>query len=303
MIQSKEVDLAEQPFYRRNTIPRIAAIVPAYNEAGRISKVLKVLSRVEYVSEIIVVDDGSTDGTGAEARQAAQNDGRVRVLCHPKNFGKGQALFTGWDATRAPFLLLLDADLINLKPEHITDLAEPVLSGEVDMTLGLFERGYWRTDLAHRITPWLSGQRCIRAELLQDLSERAAEGYGFETALSIEAHQQGWRCRNIPLTGVSHPPGEIPRSGWHGPWTKVKMFAQILRAWFLCLRWQEQMPRLLRRMRLVVILSVTMDINLGSSFSMSTAGLLNFILIKCLNSEMFWLLWGELKAAGDLLQQ
>jgi hypothetical protein len=212
--------------------PNLAAILPAYNEAGRVGNVVNVLCQVNLLDEIIVVDDGSADGTGAEAIKAAAGDARFSLLRHASNHGKGQAILSGWQATRAVNLLFLDADLVNLENRHITALIEPVLNGWADMTVGLFRQGYWRTDLAHRLTPWLSGQRCLRAGLLSSLSMGAAAGYGFETALSLAARKQGWRSETVHLWGVTHLPGDIA-NGWRGPLNKVRMYAHILRAWFV----------------------------------------------------------------------
>jgi glycosyltransferase involved in cell wall biosynthesis len=212
--------------------PNLAAILPAFNEAGRVGNVIRVLCQVELLDEIIVVDDGSVDDTSLEAIDAAAGDVRLSLLRHPHNRGKGQAIVSGWQATQAANLLFLDADLVNLEIRHIAALAEPVLTGWADMTVGLFRQGYWRTDLAHRLTPWLSGQRCLRAGLLSGLSMGAAAGYGFETALSLAARRQGWRSEDVYLWGVSHLPGDVA-NGWRGPLNKARMYSHILRAWFI----------------------------------------------------------------------
>ena len=212
--------------------PNLAAILPAFNEAGRVGNVIRVLCQVDLLDEIIVVDDGSVDGTGPEALDAAAGDVRFSLLRHASNQGKGQAIVSGWQATRAANLLFLDADLINLEIGHITALVEPVLDGWADMTVGLFRQGYWRTDLAHRLTPWLSGQRCLRAGLLSSLSMVAAAGYGFETALSLAARKHGWRSEDVYLWGVSHLPGDVA-NGWRGPLNKARMYSHILRAWLI----------------------------------------------------------------------
>jgi polyisoprenyl-phosphate glycosyltransferase len=227
---SSQVTLRPRELLSRN-YPNLAAILPAYNEAGRIGNVIRVLCQVELLDEIIVVDDGSMDDTGIEAVDAAAGDLRLSLLRHPCNRGKGQAIVSGWRATRATNLLFLDADLVNLEIHHITALVDPVLNGWADMTVGLFRQGYWRTDLAHRLTPWLSGQRCLRAGLLSSLSTGAAAGYGFETALSLAARKQGWRSEDVYLRGVSHLPGDVA-NGWRGPLNKARMYAHILRAWF-----------------------------------------------------------------------
>jgi glycosyltransferase involved in cell wall biosynthesis len=215
------------------TRPRITAIVPAYNEAGRIGAVVQVLSQVNRLTEIVVVDDCSFDDTAAEAEAAAGGDSRLVVLKLPRNLGKGGAVFAAWQHTRAPFLVMIDADLINLKPHHIQNLIAPVIEGRADMSIGVFKHGVWRTDAAHALTPWLSGQRCFRSGLLSLVSRPAAEGYGLETALTLASRKYGFRVQKIALDGVTHPLGEIPRGGYHGWKVKGIMLAQIVRAWWL----------------------------------------------------------------------
>jgi glycosyltransferase involved in cell wall biosynthesis len=222
----------------------VSAIVPAYNEAGRIGQVLHILSQVKRLSEIIVVDDGSQDGTAMVARKAAEADGRIRVILHPENRGKGEAILSGWRTSRSTCLLLLDADLIGLTPQHIEELIQPVISGQAEMTQGLFSGGWWFTDYSHRLTPWLTGQRCLRARLLRELPAQAAAGYGFETALSLVARRRGWRCQPVALTGVSHLPSEVHRGFWKGVRNRAKMWKQIIHAWYLTSAWQRVVARI-----------------------------------------------------------
>ena len=211
----------------------IAAIIPAYNEAGRIRQVLQVLHQVEQLGEIIVVDDGSQDATAQESRLEAETDPRIRLIIQSTNMGKGQAIFTAWQATRAAYLIVLDADLFGLAPKHIEDLYKPVLEGQADMTIGLFRGGYWRTDLSHRGSPWLSGQRCIRADLLKAISWDAAAGYGIETALTVASQLNDWSVMRVPLQGVWHLPSEQRRGLWRGARNRSKMYLQIIRAWYV----------------------------------------------------------------------
>jgi glycosyltransferase involved in cell wall biosynthesis len=211
----------------------LTAIIPAYNERGRIGDILSVLLQAKFVDEIIVVDDGSTDGMDAEVLQIASGDARLKLIRHRQNRGKGQAVLSGLQATNSPVLLLLDADLIGLTVQHMEALARPVLSGEADMTIGLFKHGYFWTDLSHRLTPWLSGQRCLRLRLLRDLPREAAQGYGFETCLTILARQKKWRVGHVPWIGVSHPLGHLPRNGLSGIRRKTKMYHDILWTWLV----------------------------------------------------------------------
>ena len=211
----------------------LTAIIPAYNERGRIGTILSVLLQAQFVDEIIVVDDGSTDGMDAELLQFAPEDPRIQVIRHRHNHGKGQAILSGLRAATSPVLLMLDGDLIDLTVQHVEALALPVLSDEADMAIGLFQHGYFWSDLSHRLTPWLSGQRCLRRRLLRDLPHQAAQGYGFETCLTVLARQQKWRVRHVPWIGVSHPLGHLPRSGGSGFRRKAKMYHDILWSWFV----------------------------------------------------------------------
>jgi len=211
----------------------IAVIIPAYNEASRIRQVLQVLHGVKQLGEIIVVDDGSSDGTAQQSCLEAETDPRIRLIILPTNMGKGQAVFTGWQATRAAYLIMLDADLFGLASQHIENLYQPVLDGQVDMTIGVFHGGYWRTDISHWATPWLSGQRCFRADLLKMINWDAAAGYGLETALTVAAQVNDWHVMKVPLQGAWHMPSENRRGFWRGAGMKGKMYLQIIRAWYV----------------------------------------------------------------------
>jgi len=219
--------------------PSICAIVPAYNEERHISSILDVLHRSDFLSEIVIVDDGSRDGTAAILEQVAAQDARFRVIRHDQNMGKGQAIFTAWAATPAPYILLLDADLQDMTPLHLSALIDPIIERRADMTMGLFYAGHFGTDLSHRLTPFLTGQRGVRSELLKYVSSEAAAGYGFEVALTIAARQQGACTLVVPLKGVWHTPSEWrgERGGyWRGKLWRFRMYGQILRAWYVATR-------------------------------------------------------------------
>ncbi|MFO3797505.1 MAG: glycosyltransferase family 2 protein, partial [Anaerolineales bacterium] len=232
--------------------PTIVAIIPAYNEAKRISAVLEVLRQVECLDEILVIDDGSNDGTADIVRRAIASDSRLRLLQHQTNLGKGQAIFSGRAATTASYILLLDADLVGLTSAHVDALIRPVVERRADMTVGIFRGGRWNTDLAHRLTPWLSGQRCLRAEILDKVPREAAAGYGFETALTVSVVQNGYRTQLVPLRGVWHIPSELHRK--NGFCWRLHMYAQILRAWKASGGWKIWWQNL--RKRLVFLTSL-----------------------------------------------
>src|SRR5262245_28351435 len=106
----------------------IVAIIPAYNEAGRVAAVVHAVKR--FVDRVIVVDDGSFDATGEEARKAG-----ATVVRHLENSGPGAATMTGIDAARllnATIIVTIDADEQH-HPEDIPALIVPIERGEVDV--------------------------------------------------------------------------------------------------------------------------------------------------------------------------
>lgn len=223
--------------------PLIAAILPSYNEARNIGIVMEVLRHTRGIDEIIFVDDGSTDGTVEQIQEFLHSEPRARLIRHDKNQGKGAAMFTGWESTQAPFLIMLDTDLKDLHPEHVQELIEPVLQHHAEMTLGLFVGGRLHTDLALWVTPFLTGQRGLRADLMKHVSRNAAEGYGFEVALTVAANRQGFRTRVVPMKGVWHPSSEFHRGLWLGLKWRLRMYGQILRAWYVATGEQHPMVR------------------------------------------------------------
>lgn len=245
-------------------LPAVTAILPAHNQGQHIGHVLAVLRAVEAVRDILIVDDGSTDDTVDQVEQARTRDARVRCLRLPQNQGQGAAMFAGARATSAPILLFLDADLSDLTPDHVRALIEPVRAGRADMTMGLFRGGRFHIAFAHWRTPWLTGQRCVRAELFFQVSEQNSSGYGIETALSLTARRYGWRCQRVPLGGVSHPPSEFHHGLWNGVRVRARMYRQILTTWRRERGWELLLPRLSTRERLALTLLL---VSVGSSLA------------------------------------
>jgi glycosyltransferase involved in cell wall biosynthesis len=207
---------------------RIQAIIPAFNEEGTLGDVVTTLRRVELIDEVIVVSDGSEDGTADAARKVG-----ARVIEHQENLGKAAAMMTGFEATTAPILLFLDADLIGLSPAHVHALLLPVVVGEADMTIGVFDEGRLTTDLAQLVAPYLSGQRAVQRKLLADLFRSEPDAnlsrFGIEVALTRYVNDGGHRVVEVPLEEMSHRMKEEKLGLVKGMAARLKMYYEILK--------------------------------------------------------------------------
>lgn len=185
---------------------RIAAVVPARDEAERIGATIQALHATTLFDEIVVSDDGSVDGTAELAEKAG-----VRVIRSHRSRGKGAALAAGSAATDAAVLVFVDADLRS-SAGGVGVLVEPVRSGSLDMAiaapppsapsgLGLVEGlARWsirRTTGAVMARP-LSGQRALRRDVLERVRWPVA-GFGVEVALTIDAIRAGFRVAEVPM--------------------------------------------------------------------------------------------------------
>jgi polyisoprenyl-phosphate glycosyltransferase len=202
---------------------RIAAVVPAYNEEARIGAVLTTLLAAPELNEIVVVNDGSQDGTAAFARGFSA----VRTLDMPENRGKGAAMRHGALAAEADVLLFLDADLIGLRPDHVGDLLRPVVADEAAMTVGVFRGGRLATDLSHFLVSYISGQRALRRELFLTIPCITTARMGVETAITRYVKARGLRVRNVAMVGVTHPMKEEKLGTWPGFKARMKMYWEI----------------------------------------------------------------------------
>src|SRR3990172_352742 len=113
---------------------KLSVIIPVYNEVESIREIVKRVKKTGLAGEIILIDDGSKDGT---RDILAEMDGKdnVRVLLHDKNQGKGAALRTGFDAALGDILLLQDADL-EYDPRDYPVLLQPLEEGIADVVYG-----------------------------------------------------------------------------------------------------------------------------------------------------------------------
>ncbi len=142
-------------------IAKISCVVCAYNEAERIHNVLDVVEAHSSLDEVIVVDDGSTDGTEDVVRSYPS----VRLISYPQNRGKTYALTRGIDAARNDLVMLLDADLYGISSENIEALAQAVTSGKAEVSISLRQNSL----VLFRFIgiDFVSGERVIPKSLVQ----------------------------------------------------------------------------------------------------------------------------------------
>jgi glycosyltransferase involved in cell wall biosynthesis len=118
----------------------VSVVIPAYNEESQIARTLEAVTTYlttiedQYRWEVIIVDDGSTDGTLAAAQSVADKIANVRVAPHPANFNLGQALRYGFSLSRGEYIVTLDADL-SYSPDHIGRLLETLSTTEAKIVI------------------------------------------------------------------------------------------------------------------------------------------------------------------------
>jgi glycosyltransferase involved in cell wall biosynthesis len=206
--------------------PRVAAIVPAYNEGETLAAVLTVLKSVPLIHEVLVVSDGSTDDTVAIARSMG-----LRTIHLRTNHGKGKAMAVGVDHTDAPVLVFVDGDILNLTASMLSQLIEPVLSGGSDMNVGIRHRGELVDAIHRRVGPLLSGIRCLRREVFAAVPESHIEGFAIETGLNWACRQIGGRITTTVLHGLKHLVKEKKRGLARGMYARFEMFGVVFAAW------------------------------------------------------------------------
>jgi glycosyltransferase involved in cell wall biosynthesis len=113
----------------------LSVVMPAYNEAATIARVVERVLAQPQVAELIIVDDASHDGTGEVIRKLAAGESRIKVFTHATNQGKGAALRTGFRHATAPIVVVQDADL-EYDPAEYGILLGPILEGKADVVYG-----------------------------------------------------------------------------------------------------------------------------------------------------------------------
>lgn len=216
----------------------ISVIISAYNEQGRIGNVLSTVVSCSYIHEIIVVNDGSTDGTAEEAKKF-----NVKVIDLPINAGKGAAMKKGIMESSGDWILFLDADLIGLTNKHIEDLVMCIENKQLDMSIGVFTKGRSKIFLSHKVFPFLSGQRLVRRSILDQMPDLEKTRFGIETAITVYSKKMKIKTAKCPLYRLEHYTKE-QKFGWkRGSLYRWRMYAQML-ATCMKIEWSTKLQKL-----------------------------------------------------------
>lgn len=193
-------------------------IIPVYNEAATIEEIVRLVMQVEIESEIIIVDDASTDGTREKLAKLGPQRENIRVFYQDRNRGKGAALRRGFSEARGDIIIIQDADL-EYDPQDYYPLLKPIWDGKADVVYGSRFLGgphrvlfFWHS-VGNRLLTLLCNAlsnlnltdmetcyKVFRREVLDGLHLKANR-FGFEPEFTIKVAKAGkWRIYETPIS-------------------------------------------------------------------------------------------------------
>lgn len=204
---------------------KISCIIPAYNEEKRIENVLRAVYNHPLIDELIVVDDASKDGT-AEVLKKYKG---INFIRHEINRGKSNSVVTGINNSKNDILFFLDADLIGLTAQNVSDLISPVLFGKADIAISLRKNA---PGIYRKIgIDFLSGERVFPKKLISEhLDEiKKLPSYGLETFMNGLIIKNRYRIQVVHWDNVLSPWKSWKVGKLRGFWGEIKMNYQILK--------------------------------------------------------------------------
>jgi len=240
------------PDYRTTVAPyaddtqklTLSVIIPCYNEFETLEKVIARVRAVEMASEIVIVDDGSTDGTrDILTRLEAEKHDDLHIIYHQHNLGKGAALITGFKEATGDILLIQDADL-EYDPRDYPKLVQPIEEGVATVVYGSRFLGgprkamnFWNM-VANKILTLVTNilynailsdmetcYKVFRREVVQDMKIHA-RGFEFEPEFTAKVLKKGIRIYEVPISYNGREWDEGKKIKWTDApkalWTLVK---------------------------------------------------------------------------------
>lgn len=196
---------------------KLSVIIPVYNERSTIEATVRAVLAVEQAYEIVIVDDGSTDGTRDLYPTIAALNDCIHIYLHDKNRGKGAALRTGFSKATGDILLIQDADL-EYDPRDYPALVQPIVEGKAAVVYGSRFRGgptktmfFWHmvgnkfltlvTNILYNtiLSDMETCYKVFRADVVRDIPLRA-KGFEFEPEITSKVLKRGYRIYEVPIS-------------------------------------------------------------------------------------------------------
>jgi glycosyltransferase involved in cell wall biosynthesis len=225
--------------------PCLSVVMPVFNEAATVAEAIKTVLGQRPVRQLIIVDDGSTDGSREKLEAMAKGDARITLARHPQNQGKGAALRTGFAQAASPVVIIQDADL-EYDPAEYHRLLAPILSGKADVVFGSRFLGspsghrvlyYWHS-VGNKILTTFSNMatgvnltdmevcyKTFRREIIQQIKIEESR-FGFEPEITAKVAKLKARIYEVSISYSGRTYAEGKKIGWrdgvHALWCVFK---------------------------------------------------------------------------------
>ena len=210
---------------------RLSVVIPVYNEEVTIKEIVSRVQALEREKEIVIVDDGSTDGTAEILKEIDNQNEDITVLFHEKNRGKGAVLQTGFATVSGDIIIIQDADL-EYDPRDYEVLLVPILDGRADVVYGSRFLGgphrvlYFWHYVGNRFLTLLSDAfsnlnltdmetcyKVFKKEVINEITLRSNR-FGFEPEFTMKIAKKGFRVYEVPISYSGRTYKEGKKIGW-----------------------------------------------------------------------------------------